>query len=355
MPKSKLSSLSLALASSALLAAGAPPALAQGVGITDLMRHRSQLGPAPRATAPKPAAQASQRAAEYIVALVDSEPITNSQVQQRIQRVLANGDPKASAMPRAELARLVLERLIMELAQLHVAKEEGITIDDVTLDQAETAVARQNELTLDQFRQRLAAEGITRQEFRDDLRTQLTLRRLREREVDKVKISELEVDQYLREHPSADAAVAQVHASHILLRTDQQRSTAQAVALLKDFKRRIDAGTATFEGLARDNSQDASAEHGGDLGWRPASDFVPEFQEALNRLKPGQVSEPVVSRFGVHLIKLDGRRENKLSSAERRDAVRAQLREKRSEEAYDTWAQEIRARAYVELREPPQS
>ena len=82
---------------------------------------------------------------------------------------------------------------------------------------------------------------------------------------------------------------------------------------------------------------------------------MPEFEEAVSRLAPGQLSDPVVSRFGVHLIKLEGRREAKLSQAEQRDAARAALREKRLEDAFESWSQEVRARAYVEYREPPQS
>jgi peptidyl-prolyl cis-trans isomerase SurA len=152
-----------------------------------------------------------------------------------------------------------------------------------------------------------------------------------------------------------DAVASQAQVRHILLRVDGKRTTDQAVAQLADFKRRIQAGTSQFEGLARDNSQDGSATEGGDLGWRRTAEFVPEFAEAVDRMKPGDVSDPVVSRFGVHLIKLEGRREVKLTQAEQRDAARAALREKRLEEAFESWAQEVRARAYIEYREPPQS
>jgi len=154
---------------------------------------------------------------------------------------------------------------------------------------------------------------------------------------------------------AADAVAAQAQVRHILLRVDASRTTEQAIAQLADYKRRIQAGTSQFEGLARDNSQDGSASEGGDLGWRRTADFVPEFAEAVDRMKPGDISDPVVSRFGVHLIKLEGRRETKLSQAEQRDAARAVLREKRLEEAFESWAQEVRARAYVEYREPPQT
>lgn len=404
------------------------------------------------------------------MALVNSDPITNNEVQIRIARVLEQGGPEAARMPRAELARQVLERLIAERAQLQQAKEIGLKVDEATIDQAEETVARQNQISVAELRRRVAQEGLTQVQFRKDLSEQVLFSRLREKEVEpRVRITDLEIDQYLadqRANPDAtasqqinlaqilvavpenatqaqiaifekraeslvtrargsedfakianeasdspdragggaiglrnvgrypptfveatastpvggiagpvrsaagfhiikvlakgqavpgDAAVAQTQVRHILLRNDPKRSTADAIALLAGFKRRIEAGTADFATLARENSQDGSAKDGGELGWRRAGEFVPEFDEAVARLAPGKIGDPLVSRFGVHLIQVEGRRESKLTLAEQRDAVRAQLREKKLDEAYETWAQELRARAYVEYREPPQS
>ncbi len=441
-----------------------------GSGITDIMRAGPRLGPsAPRAVAP-PAAAPVQRAAEYIVALVNSEPITNTEVQTRVTR-LVKENAEAARYPRDELTRLVLDRLILERAQLQLAKESGIKVDEVAIDQAELTVARQNEISLVELRRRVAAEGIALADFRNDLRDQLLLTRLRDREVEsKVKISDTEADEYLRDqrntvvkdtallnlnlaqvlvalpetatdaqvataqkkaqgladraragedfaklvrensdspdranggaigmrsadrYPplfvdavqstavngiagpvrssagfhvlkvlakaqvgSLDATITQTQVRHILLLNDPKRTTAQAVAQLAEFQRRLQAGTADFAGLARDNSQDRSAKEGGDLGWSSPGQFVPEFEEAMDRLAPGQVSDPVVSRFGVHLIQVVARRDFKLSHPEQREAARAALREQKGSEAYNTWAQEVRARAYIEYRDPPQS
>ncbi|MES2245959.1 MAG: peptidylprolyl isomerase [Pseudomonadota bacterium] len=456
------------------LAAIAATAGAQGFrsgsGITDIMRAGPRIIPPAARPAAGPAAAPVQRSAEYIVALVNSEPITNTEVQSRVTRLIRE-NPDAERVPRAELTRLVLERLITERAQLQLAKENGIKVDDVAIDQAEQTVARQNEISLTELRSRVAAEGISAREFRNDLRDQLLLTRLRDREVEsKVKISDTEADEYLREqresavknnallnlniaqllvavpenatdaqlaaaqkkatdlaqrarsgedfaklvrensdspdranggalglrsadrYPpvfveatqstavngiagpvrsgagfhvlkvltkaqvgASDASITQTQVRHILLMNDPKRTTAQAVAQLQEFKRRVQSGTADFAGLARDNSQDASAKEGGDLGWSRPGQFVPEFEEAMDRLTPGQISDPVVSRFGVHLIQVVGRREAKLSQSEQREAARAALREQRVEEAFTTWVQEVRARAYVEFREPPQS
>jgi peptidyl-prolyl cis-trans isomerase SurA len=456
------------------LAALAATSGAQGVrrsGITDIMRAGPQLGPPPaRAAAAAPTAPAGRRSAEFIVALVNSEPITNTDVQVRVTRLLKE-NAEAARVPRAELTRMVLERLIAERAQLQLAKETGITVDDVAVDQAEETVARQNEISLAELRSRVAAEGIAQKDFRSDLRDQLLITRLRNRDVDaKVKVSDVEADEYLRDqrntaikdvslqnlnlaqvviavpenatdaqiatlqqraqgiaqraragedfaklvrensdspdranggaigmrtadrYPglfveatqttpvngiagpvrsnagfhvlkvlaksevgSADAAVTQTQVRHILLLNDPKRSTAQAVAQLAELKRRIQAGTADFASLARDNSQDASAKEGGDLGWAQPGQFVPEFEEAMNRLAPGQISDPVVSRFGVHLIQVVGRRDTKLTQSEQREAARSVLREQRTDEAFSAWSQETRARAYVEYRDPPES
>ena len=431
------------------------------------LRVSPQLGvnrPAPRGNDNAP------RAADYIVAVVNSEPVTNNEVRSRLlrfeQQLAQQGSPLP---PRAELAREVLERLISEKAQLQLASENGVKIDEATVDQAEQNVARQNQIDVAELRRRIVADGAAPAQFRDDLRNQLLLTRLRERELEsRVRVTDLEVDQFLREQQGAgDAAgleislaqilvavpegatttqvaalqskaqrvqerakagedftrlvrefseapgaaasggiggmraadrypalfveatqslgeggvssvvrsgagfhvikviekrragvpgvnVVQSHARHILLRPSAQLSEAAARGKLADFKKRIEAGQADFGTLARENSQDASARNGGDLGWASPGLFVPEFEETLNALSPGQLSEPLVSRFGVHLIQLLERRETALSQREQRDLARGALREKKLDEAYASWAQEVRGRAYVEFRDPPQ-
>ena len=147
--------------------------------------------------------------------------------------------------------------------------------------------------------------------------------------------------------------VAQTRARHILLRPGAQLSEEQARTQLTDFKRRLEAGQADFAALAKEHSQDGSAREGGDLGWTGPGTFVPEFEEVLAALSPSQIAEPLVSRFGVHLIQLIDRRTTTLTDREQREAVRNLVREKKLEEAYTNWAQEVRGRAYVEMREPP--
>lgn len=409
------------------------------------------------------------RQADFIVAVVNSEPITNQDVQALKQR-MSREARSAGSNNEAELSRKALEQLINEKAQLQQAREAGIKIEDEAIDQAELNLAANNQVTRDELRKNLSKEGLTLKTFRDQLRDQLMLSRVREREVEgRVRISDMEVEQYLqaqiqaqgggltpaelnlgmiliavpensteaqikalqeraddvarrarsgenfvqlaktysqafdkganggemglrsadrypelfveatrnlrvgattaavrsgagfhilkvieRRQGQATLMVTQTRARHILLRPTAQMSQAQAVARLNELRQSIVAGKADFAALARQISQDGSAAQGGDLGWANPGMFVPEFEQVMNRLRPGQVGEPLVSRFGVHLIEVTDRRNAPLSDQDQRAVARNALREKKLEEAYTTWVEDVRSRAYVEMREPPQ-
>jgi peptidyl-prolyl cis-trans isomerase SurA len=149
--------------------------------------------------------------------------------------------------------------------------------------------------------------------------------------------------------------VTQTRARHILLRSSAQASAQDAARRLEDLKRQIEGGQRRFEDVARDVSEDGSSAAGGDLGWQSPGGLVPEFEEAMSRLAPGgALSPPVVSRFGVHLIQVVERRDVELSDKEVRDQARAAIREQKFETVYLEWAKDLRARAYIEMREPPQ-
>lgn len=414
----------------------------------------------------KPATPAVSQA-DFIVAVVNSEPITSSEVQAQVKPILQQFAQQGRATPPlADLQRQVLERLIMERAQLQLAASSGMRVDEVAIDQAEQNVARQNQIDVPELRRRVLADGLALSQFRQRLRNQLLLMRLREREVEsRVRVTDLEVEQYLREQSAVDPATQPVHlaqilvavpeaatavqiaalenraksalararagqdfsalvaelsdapdranggqmglrtpdryptifieatqnlasgdisslvrsgagfhilkviekrnsglpnmtvtqsrARHILLRPNANLTEKAAMEKLAEYKRRIVAGQADFAALARDNSQDSSAAQGGDLGWASPGMFVPEFEEVMNRLAPGQISEPLISRFGVHLIQLNERRQATLSQREQMETVRALLREKKIDEAYAIWAQDLRDRTYVEIREAP--
>ncbi|HEY4069548.1 MAG TPA: peptidylprolyl isomerase, partial [Burkholderiaceae bacterium] len=114
------------------------------------------------------------------------------------------------------------------------------------------------------------------------------------------------------------------------------------------------AGTKSFEQLARENSEDGSAQGGGDLGWTSPGSFVPEFEDAMNALPINGISDPVTSRFGVHLIQVLERRTTVLNIKQQREQARNVLREQKFEQAYAEWVRDLRGRAYIEMRDAPQ-
>ena len=147
--------------------------------------------------------------------------------------------------------------------------------------------------------------------------------------------------------------ITQTRARHILLRPSAQVSQQAALRRLAELKSEIAASKITFEQAARENSEDASAAQGGDLGWASPGMFVPEFEQAINPLAVGAMSDPFVSRFGAHLVQVMDRRNAKLEAKQLREQARGVLREQKYEAAYAEWARDLRARAYIEMREPP--
>jgi peptidyl-prolyl cis-trans isomerase SurA len=409
------------------------------------------------------------RSADFVVAVVNSEPITNQEVQRLSQRMLREARAQGLSTDNTEAKRLALDQLILEKIQVQQATSLGIAVDDAAIQQAEAGVASNNQLTLDELRARLQQDGISVAGFRDQLRSQLLMTRVREREVEtRIRITDAEINQFLNEELQRQAArfpaeinlgmiliavpenatpeqvarlserarsvaaqarqgrdfaalvsefsdapdrsanagsmglrppnrypeiflqavnqlpvggvselvrsgagfhvlkvlqrqsapitlmTTQTRARHVLLRPSPQLSQAQALAQLSAIRRDILSGRVDFADVARRISQDGSAPQGGDLGWANPGMFVPEFEQAMNQLRPGQLADPLVSRFGVHLIEVTDRREAPMSEAEQRNFARNVLRESKLDEAYASWVQDLRGRAFVEMREPPQ-
>ncbi|HEX6362978.1 MAG TPA: peptidylprolyl isomerase [Albitalea sp.] len=412
------------------------------------------------------AARPAPRTADYIVAIVNQELVTASELEVRIARIRQEAARTGTRLPPdPELRRQVLDMLIDERVQITHARDSGARVDESEIDRAVANVAVQNQITLAQLRQRLAAEGLDYGRFRSNVRDQLMVERIREREVQsRIRVTDAEIDALLDRQRAAagasteyniaqilvtvpegaaeavvaerrarmDAAMARVRAGeafeavsrevsedanraqggviglrpadrlpdvfvahvrglkpgemattplrtgagfhalklvdrresgafsitqtrarHILLRTSAQLTQEAAARRLAEFKRQILAREKSFEELARANSEDGSAPQGGDLGWASPGQFVPEFEETMNALPIGGVSDPVVSRFGVHLIQVAERRQVALDARQQREQARNVLREQKFESAYLEWLGELRARAYVELREPP--
>jgi peptidyl-prolyl cis-trans isomerase SurA len=152
-----------------------------------------------------------------------------------------------------------------------------------------------------------------------------------------------------RRGTGAAAPVTQTRARHILLKTSEVVSEADAQRRLAALRERI-AGGADFGELARLNSEDASAARGGDLGWIHPGDTVPEFERAMNALAPGELSQPVRTPFGFHLLQVQERRAADLSEERQRLQARQALRERKADEAFQEWLRQLRDRTYVEMR-----
>jgi peptidyl-prolyl cis-trans isomerase SurA len=148
----------------------------------------------------------------------------------------------------------------------------------------------------------------------------------------------------------SSAPVRQTRARHILVRVNELNPESEVVRRLTEIRERIEAGTVEFADMARQYSADGSAQQGGDLGWVYPGDTVPEFERAMDALEPGKTAGPVRTPFGFHLIQVTDRRTDEASPERMRAAARGALRERKTAEAYQEWATQVRDRAYVEYR-----
>ena len=399
---------------------------------------------------------------DRIIAIVDQSVITEQELIDRTRTIIAQLEKQGTELPPENiLQKQILERLIADSLQLQFAAQTGLKVDDSQLDKTIERIAEQNKLSVDQFKTMLEKDGMTMRKFREDIRNEITISRLREREVDnKLNISEGEVDNYLttqasrgeeqdefevshimirtpedaspedlekakkktqealkqladgktfaqvsaefsdapnaleggalgwkngsqmptlfldvlkglqpgeiakpvrspngfhilkltnRRGGTSSMVVNQTHARHILIKLSEVVSEKDAKRKMDSIKERLDNG-AKFEELARQYSEDGSANNGGDLGWVNPGDTVPAFEKAMNALGVGEFSEPVLSPFGWHVIQVLERRQQDMTKEASRLKARQEIRARKSEEAYQDWIHELRDRAFVELR-----
>lgn len=430
----------------------------------------------PAATAPVPAAAPAKpriqtQLADSIIVVVNDDVITRNDLAERMAFIERNMKTQGVALPPpAEFRTQVLERMIVDRAQLQLAKEDGLRVDDLTLDRYVSRVAESNKMTMQQFRDQVEREGTPFGKFREAVRDEILMQRVREHEVEnKLQITESEVDNYLaaqnglasaqqelnlaqilvgipenataeqiaarrakaedllrqlkagadfaklaatysdasdalkggelgwrnqdrlpqlfldavanlqqgdvsaivksangfhivklvgkrsasvmRGGPGAPSTVQQTHVRHILIKVNQVVTAAEAHRKLVELKERLDNKAAPFEDLAKLYSNDLSASKGGDIGWVYPGDTAPEFEKAMNALQPGEVSEPVQTQFGFHLIQVVERKSDDVSKERQRLVARQAIRERKLDEASQDWLRTLRDRAYVEFRQ----
>ncbi len=415
------------------------------------------------AVAQQPAHPGSIQTIDRIVAVVNENVVTRRELDEVLRTTLKQLQKQGVQPPEpAVLEKQLLERIIVNRVQLQLAKETGLTVPDAELDQTLRRIAQENKMSLQEFYSALEQDGISFNKFRDEIRDEIILVRLKEREVNnRINVTEGEVDNFLhaqenspdnnyeyrlahilvqlpekadalksqamrqraeaalgqlqngaefgkvaaefsdaadamtggvlewrpvaqltkkfeeilapmkpgevtsiiqspngfhilklldrRNQKDAITMVDQTHARHILIKINELTSEADARRRITELKDRLDHG-GNFEELARLHSQDGSAASGGDLGWVSPGDTVPEFEHAMNALKDGEISGPVQSPFGWHLIQAIEHRSQDMSKERQRQSARQAIRARKADSAFQEWLQRLRDRAYVEYR-----
>ena len=422
--------------------------------------------PAPSVAPQRPPATAAPGGREVlldrVVAVINDEALTQFELEEQRRTILVQMREAKVTPPAPDvLERQVLERMITERALLQFARETGIRVDDTAVERAIARIAQDNKLTPEQFRAALQREGIPYAKYREDIRREMVVQRLREREAEaRANVSDAEVDQFLQTNAargasdaeyqiahvlvgvpeqsspeqlaerrgraeealariragtdfaqvaaaasdapdalqggnlgwrtaarlptafvevvrtmkpgevsgvlrspagfhivklvdlrdrSAPVVVEQARVRHILVRVGETVSEADGKARIDRVRDRIDTG-AKFEDMARINSEDPSSARGGELGWVSPGDTVPEFEQAFRKLAPGEVSQPVRTPFGWHLIRVEERRTQDVTQDRQRDQARFALRQRRSDELFADFVRQTRDRAYVEYK-----
>lgn len=260
---------------------------------------------------PPALAQSEPREIDRIVAVVGDEVITQNELRSRLAAVVGQLKKQGTPLPPADvLEKQMLERLIVDRVQLQSAKETGIRVDDGQLDQAIGRIAAGNKMTPSQFRQALEKDGIAYARFREEIREEMTMARLREREVDsKLVISDSEVDNFLA-NQAAEGTVEEYQLAHILLRAPESASPEQLQKLrtrAEQALKRAREGE-NFAELSAAYSDAPDALQGGNLGVRPRDRLPALYAEAAAKLKPGEVGDLLRSPAGFHIIKLIAKR-----------------------------------------------
>jgi len=410
----------------------------------------------------EPTLAARVQLVDRIVAVVNDEAITVSALDQRIEQIRRQFARRGDRLPPDDiLRRQVLDQLVAESAQVQRARQAGVRVDDVALDRAIERIADSNQMSLSDFRRALENDGIAWSSFRENIRREMLIARLRESAVEsRVNVTDAEIDNFLKNNPDvaseteyhvahillrapeaaspeqlqtlaqkaeearqraasgedfsalaaavsnapdalqggdmgwrapsalpglfaqavrdmspgdvtpvlrsaagfhvmklldkrsgagADSVVQQTHVSHILIKTSELVSDDDARKRLETLRTRILSGE-SFEDLARANSDDLSAAKGGDIGWVYPGDTVPEFQRAMDALAPGELSEPVKSPFGWHLIRVEERRKEDVSDKRKRAIARNTIRQRKIEEASEDWLRQLISSAFVQYR-----
>lgn len=257
-------------------------------------------------------AQAQVRILDRIVAVVNDGAIMESELQSRVAGIVGQFEADNRPLPPAQVLReQVLDRMIIERIQLQLAERGGIRVDDGSLNQALTGIARQNNMDLEQFANAVRADGYSWAEFREQVRNDMVISRLQQRSVSsRVRVTDREVDRFLSSDLGRRMFAADFHLGHILVQVPSGASPEQleqARNKANGIVQRLRGG-ADFAETAVEQSDGPQALEGGDLGWRPAAQWPTLFAETAIDMQPGDISEPLRSGAGYHILKMIERR-----------------------------------------------
>lgn len=293
--------------------------------------------------------------ANYIVAIVNSEPITSTEVRARLvryeQRLAAMGVPMPS---RTDLTKEVLEDVINEKIQLQRARDTNIRVDERTVEAAVQNFATQNKISIEELRTRRSADGIGFTQIRSDIQNQLLVQKLRERDVlGNIQISDVEIEAFFKSPDGFGLSGEMVIDIAQILVAVPDNATAAQVQTLSDRATRIynrAINGADFYKLAQENSDAKDATIGGQMGLRPIDRYPTLFAEAVKDKKVTDVVGPIRSGAGFHVLQLLAK-QAPLTSNEQRETAKNILRERKFDEAYTNWIRDLRSNTYVEYRD----
>ncbi|MFC0337280.1 peptidyl-prolyl cis-trans isomerase SurA [Kushneria avicenniae] len=299
-----------------------------------------------------PLASAAVQPLDGIVAVVNDDAIMSSDLDQRVAQVRQQMQSRDIGLPdQNELREQVLSRMITERIELQMAQRANLSISNSDLNQAMRGVAQRNNMTLEQFADRVEQEGMSYAQVREQVRRELLITQVQQRSVaGQINISDREVDQYLKQ--AGSNAGVQYHLAHILIAVPQAPTPQQAEAArqkAEQLRQSIVSGQARFQEVAAAQSDGPQALDGGDLGWRSGAEMPSIFDDVVPGMSVGDVSEPIRSPSGYHLITLLEKRGGG-NAEQQREQIRRTLFQRKVNEELEAWTQEIRASAYIDNR-----
>ncbi|KAA0016385.1 peptidylprolyl isomerase [Salinicola corii] len=288
---------------------------------------------------------------DRIVAVVNDDAIMQSQLERRVAQARDQLQANNIQMPpERALERQVLDRMITEQIELQMAADAKLSIDETQLNSTMRGIAQNNGMSLDEFADTLEQQGQTLAEVREQVRRELLIRQVQQdRVASRITVSDREVDRFLAQR-SENSNVA-YHLAQILIAVPQSPTpdqVTQAQAEAQKLYQQLQGG-ADFQQLAVAESDDAQALQGGDLGWRQVAQIPSIFADVIPDLSKGEVSEPIRSPSGFHLVKLIDTRGGDNGQMSRDQASQAIFQRKVNDEV-EAWTQEIRASAYIDNR-----